>query len=55
MKDQGHIVETKNNGRGKTKNSDPVRRDGKVLVYLENSRLKLLCKIENLKFIGFYD
>lgn len=48
----GTIVETKL-GIGKTKNEDsPINR--KVPVYLEDGR-KVLCSIQNIKIIGFYD
>lgn len=50
--DSGYIVEVKL-GRGYTKNSDtPV--NGKVPVYLDDGR-KVLCSIENIKQLGFYD
>jgi hypothetical protein len=48
----GTIVETKL-GPGITKNSDvPV--NGKVPVYLNDGR-KVLCSIQNIKIVGFYD
>ena len=48
----GTIVETKL-GNGITKNDDaPV--NGKVPVYLNDGR-KVLCSIQNIKIIGFYD
>ena len=51
-KESGRIVETKL-GRGKTINGD-ISVDGKIPVYLDDGR-KLLCSIENIKVIGFYD
>lgn len=52
VKGSGIIVETKL-GRGITKNEDnAVNR--KVPVYLDDGR-KILCSIENIKVIGFYD
>ena len=48
----GTIVETKL-GKGTTKNDDnPI--NGKVPVYLNDGR-KVLCSIQNIKIIGFYD
>lgn len=51
-KNSGTYVETKL-GLGCTKNEDsPV--NGKVPVYLNDGR-KVLCSVENIKVIGFYD
>jgi hypothetical protein len=48
----GTLVETKL-GQGVTKNEDnPI--NGKVPVYLNDGR-KVLCSIQNIKIIGFYD
>lgn len=48
----GTIVETKL-GPGITKNEDkPV--NGKIPVYLNDGR-KVLCSIENIQIVGFYD
>jgi hypothetical protein len=48
----GTIVETKL-GQGITKNEDNPA-NGKVPVYLDDGR-KFLCRVENIKIIGFYD
>jgi len=48
----GMLVETKF-GNGITKNEDPDI-NGKVPVYLNDGR-KVLCSIQNIKVIGFYD
>lgn len=51
-KGSGMIVSTKL-GEGITKNEDnPI--NGKVPVYLNDGR-KVLCSIQNIKFLGFYD
>ena len=51
-KGSGAIVETKL-GQGITKNEDDAI-NGKVPVYLDDGR-KVLCSIEKIKVIGFYD
>jgi hypothetical protein len=51
-KGSGTIVETKL-GQGITKNEDDAI-NGKVPVYLDDGR-KVLCSIEKIKVIGFYD
>ncbi len=51
-KGSGTMVETKL-GPGVTKNEDnPI--NGKVPVYLNDGR-KVLCRLQNIKVIGFYD
>lgn len=51
-KGAGTLVETKL-GPGITKNEDsPI--NGKVPVYLNDGR-KVLCSLQNIKIIGFYD
>jgi len=51
-KGSGTIVETKL-GPGVTKNEDNAV-NGKVPVYLNDGR-KVLCSIQNIKIVGFYD
>ena len=51
-KGSGTIVETKL-GQGTTKNEDDAI-NGKVPVYLDDGR-RILCSIEKIKVIGFYD
>ncbi|MCC7026716.1 MAG: hypothetical protein IT265_07150 [Saprospiraceae bacterium] len=48
----GRIVETKS-GSGKTKNED-VMVNNKIKVYLDSGK-NVLCNIESIKFIGFWD
>lgn len=51
-RERGTLVETKF-GRGKTKNTDALVY-GKIPVYLDDGR-KVLCRLENVKTVGYYD
>lgn len=51
-KGSGTIVETKL-GLGCTKNEDNAV-NGKIPVYLNDGR-KVLCSVQNIKIVGFYD
>jgi len=48
----GKVVET-NSGRGKTDNKEPFI-NGKIIVVLDSGR-KILCSVENIKTIGYWD
>ena len=53
-KDSGYLVETKTGKKGRTYHKDK-KVNGKLVVYLDDNNMKMLCDPKTIKVVGFID